>query len=177
MLNSNQARRITWTLAILAATIMAHRPARGQDPSGDFVAMLNQARAARGLAPVAHDPAAVPTAAANNAAQATYGLGHWTTNGYGQVAAVGMPNAQAAFAAWCGSPGHAAILFAPDLVSVGYHQAGGCCTAATRQGGYAIPAPQPAGWYYPSPGATWAICPAGATWYWPASGGRWRRWR
>lgn len=112
------------------------------DPSG-FVPLLNQARAARGLAPVAHDPSAAVVAAQNNNAQAAWGLGHHVLGGYGQVAAVGMADARAALDAWTGSPSHAALIYAPDLVAIGYHQFGGCCTASTRQGYPIAPAPAP----------------------------------
>lgn len=119
------------------------------DPTG-FVAMLNQARAARGLAPVAYDATAAATAAQNNAAQAAYGLGHHVVGPYGQVAAVGMADARAALDAWCGSPAHASIIFAPDLIAVGFHQLGNVATASTRQGYPSAPAFQPVQWTYPA---------------------------
>ena len=127
--------------------------ARAQDDGG-FVWMLNQARAARGLSPVAHNPAAVQVAAQNNALQLARGLGHHFLGGYGQVAAVGAWDAKAALDMWTGSPSHFAILFAPNLASVGFHQIGGVATASTQQS-FAVVQQQwvyPQQYYYTPPG-------------------------
>ena len=115
------------------AVVLVVSTVRAQDDPSGFVPLLNQARAQRGLAPVRHDPQAVAVAAINNQHQLARGLGHWHTGNMGQVAAVGMADARAALDAWTGSPSHAALIYAPDLVSVGYHQMGGVATASTQQ--------------------------------------------
>ncbi len=100
------------------------------------VAEVNAARNRLGLHSLIHDPLLSQWAASNNAEQARRGkLGHHVNNGYGQCAGVGISGAHSALAMWAGSPAHAAIIFAPDLVAVGYHESGGCCTVATSQGG------------------------------------------
>ena len=137
------------------------------DPTG-FVGLLNQARQARGLTAVAYDAAAVAVAAQNNSLQLAYGLGHWATGGLGQVAAVGAGDARSALAMWISSPPHYALLFAPDLASVGFDIRGNAATASTRQGGYTG---APIGW-------TWGV--VAPTWSYPAPtyyghGWRWRR--
>ena len=127
--------------------------ARAQDDGG-FVRMLNQARAARGLSPVAHNPAAAWHAYENNRLQSAYGLGHHHTGGLGQVAAVGVADARSALQMWMNSPPHFALLFAPDLVSVAYHQLGGVATASTQQS-FAVVQQQwayPQQYYYAPPG-------------------------
>lgn len=124
-------------LATLAASASAQQSPSG-DPTG-FVDLLNAARAARGLSSVAYDPTAAAVAAQNNAVQSANGLGHHVVGAYGQVAAVGMLDAASALRAWSESPAHAALIYAPDLVAIGYHQFGMCHTASTRQGGLAMP--------------------------------------
>jgi len=119
------------TLLLVAAL------AQSGDPSG-FVDQLNALRARYGLRAVAHDAAAVPIAAANNAWQAVRGLGHHVLGGYGQCAAIGMGSPEAALWAWCGSPAHAALILAPDLVSVGFAWDGSNATVATQQAGMSV---------------------------------------
>lgn len=135
----------------LAVAALMVGTANAQDPTG-FTEHLNAARAERGLAPVAYNPAAVGVAAENNRLQAIYGLGHHYVGSYGQVAAVGVEDARAALAAWADSPAHAALLFAPDLVSVAFHAMDGVATASTQQS-FAVQLVQPAvQWYYQPPG-------------------------
>lgn len=123
--------RRTNVMTVAMAFLLVAGTASAQDDG--FVGLLNAARAQRGLPAVQHDAAAVPVAVANNAAQLVYGLGHHVTGGLGQVAAIGIADARSALAAWTQSPAHAAILYAPDLISVGYSQLGGAATAATSQ--------------------------------------------
>ena len=119
------------------------KPESPKDPSG-FVEMLNAARAQRGLRPVVHSPQAAAVAAQNNAMQARSGLGHFVTGGFGQCAAVGMSDPASALAAWTGSPAHAALIYAPDLIAVGFDGRSGCATVATHQG-FAGPMPSGSG--------------------------------
>jgi len=130
--------RTTRIVALLALTVLprAGRAQSGEDPSG-FTQALNAARAQRGLAPVAHDPAAAATARQNNLCQMARGLGHWARGSYGQCSAVGMGDAASALAAWSNSPSHAAIIFDPSLASVGFDVASGCATVSTTGGGTA----------------------------------------
>lgn len=144
--------RATWIMLAMVVALLMAGSAKAQDPSG-FVGMLNQARVARGLRPVYHDPNGAAVAHQNNLAQAAGGLGHWVTGGYGQVAAIGAWDAKAALDMWTGSPSHAAIIFAPDLVSVGFSQWGSCATASTTQSFAAVPiygAVQSRVWTYPA---------------------------
>ena len=136
------------------------------DPTG-FVGLLNNARAARGLRLVVHDPGAVAVAAQNNSLQLAYGLGHWATGGLGQVAAVGAGDARSALAMWISSPPHYALLFAPDLASVGFDIRGNAATASTRQGGYG----------YAAPATTWGMAAPAWSYGPPAYYGRGWRWR
>lgn len=147
----------TWVMLALVMALVLAAPANAQD----FVAMLNQARAARGLGPVAYDGNAAAVAYQNNLAQLARGLGHHVLGGYGQVSAIGMSGPYAALQAWTGSPGHAAIIFSPDLISIGFSQVGGCCTASTTQGFAAVPI------YGAIYRPTW-------TWSYPARRGGWR---
>lgn len=116
------------------------------DPTG-FVAALNAERAARGLAPVRHDPAAAAIACENNRHQLVRGLGHHVLGGFGQVAAVGASDAKDALARWmAGCPqwgfAHRDILMAPNLVAVGFDCRSGVATASTRQSFAVVPSPQ-----------------------------------
>jgi len=125
----------TWLMPALVMALVLTAPAHAQD----FVALLNQARAARGLGPVAYNAQAVVVARQNNAAQMARGLGHWVLGGFGQCSAVGFNDAASALFAWTNSPGHAAIIFAPSLASVGFDTMGGCCTVSTTDGLAAVP--------------------------------------
>ncbi len=116
----------------MVSLFLAAAISQSGDPSG-FCDHLNAARAQRGLPAVAHDAGAVTVAASNNAWQAVRGLGHHVLGGYGQCAGVGIVGAESALVMWSGSPAHAAIIFSPNLVAVGYHEVGGCCTVATSQ--------------------------------------------
>lgn len=118
---------------MFVAAVLICGTAQAQEDGTGFVAMLNQARAMRGLPAVRYSPEAAYVASVNNGYQALYGLGHHYTGSFGQVAAVGVGDAQAALSAWAGSPAHAALLFAPDLVGIGFHIAGGVATASTQQ--------------------------------------------
>ncbi len=139
---------MTKTLLLLAATVLTQ--AQSGDPTG-FCDALNAERAQRGLPPVTYDPNAAGTARRNNLAQRVYGLGHHVCEGLGQCAAVGLSGVHAALAAWTGSPSHYAIIYAPNLVSCGFDEVGGCCTVATSQGGYAATAQGQAPVYYAQP--------------------------
>jgi hypothetical protein len=103
------------------------------DPTG-FCGLLNAARAARGLPPVAYDPAAANASAVNDQYQIARGLGHWFTAGFAQCSAVGVGDAASALGMWAASGPHAAILFAPSLRTCGYSQMGGCATASGSMG-------------------------------------------
>jgi len=126
-----------------AAALLFGATAHGQsgaDPIG-FTDQLNAARVGRGLAPVSYNSSSVGAAAANNAQQLVRGLGHFVTGGFAQCAGVGQPDSRSVLNAWSMSPGHAAILFSPQLVSVGYHQSGVCHTVSCLMG-FAQPQPQ-----------------------------------
>lgn len=152
-------RKTIFTACLLATTVL-HRPAaKGQDP-GDFVAMLNQARAARGLAPVAYDPGLAAGASDNNAWQCARGMGHWAMSGAGQCAAQAF-DAATALGMWAASPSHAGILFDPAARSCGFACGGGFATANVSSGGAA--AIQPPDWPYPVPLAIYSY-PAPMTW-------------
>ncbi len=115
------------------------------DPTG-FTEYLNAARVVRGLPEVTYDSNAAKVAEVNNSHQLVRGLGHHVLGGYGQCAAVGIPDVQSVLNAWLGSPSHAAIILDPGLRSVGCHGVRGCWTASTdSMGGTAI-------WYYQRPG-------------------------
>lgn len=159
-------------LVVLATLVASTRAQQAPTPAGDptgFVQMLNAARAGRGLPPVAYDPDAAEIAAQNNRVQATSGLGHHVVGSYGQVAAVGMLDAASALRAWSESPAHAALIYAPDLAAIGYHQRGGCCTASTRQGYPAFP-PATA-----PPAPAYVVPPPPIIWTYPAQPVRWIR--
>ncbi len=107
--------------------------AQSSDPSG-FTDSLNVARGARGLDPAAHDRALVSTALANNSWQRVYGLGHHVTGGLWQVACIGSGDVSRVLATWSGSAAHAAMIYSPNLVSVGYANDGWAATATLVMG-------------------------------------------
>lgn len=167
-------------LAVAVSLILGtlYRPATAQ--SGDpttFTDQLNIERARRGLAPVTFDPGAVPAAAANSQAMAAHNcVGHFELGGMGQCSAYAA-DARLALAMWAASPAHASLIFAPDLVSVGYSAWGPWATCSTRQEGAAA---------YPSPIVIYAAplvytmptaCVQPRTVWFLPRGGRWRRWR
>jgi hypothetical protein len=138
-------RRISTTIIeLVAAYALVYFAIAGQlraddqpsDPTG-FVPMLNQERVKAGLPPVAYDPGIVAHAARNNQLQSAYGLGHHWLGGLAQCAGVGFADCRSVLGAWSMSPGHAAVLFSPSLVSVGYHQLGTNHTASCSMG-YAV---------------------------------------
>lgn len=96
--------------------------------TGDFLAMLNAARAARGLSPLAYDPGLASGAAANNGHQAARGLGHFVNVGCGQCSAMAF-DAGTALMQWAASGPHAAILFDPAARRCGFACGGGYATA------------------------------------------------
>lgn len=119
-------------LLILAVAPVHRASAQTGDPSG-FADELNAARARRNLAPVAYDPGCATVAAENcRAMAAARAVGHFILGGLGQCAAFAN-DPRHALELWSGSPAHAAIIFAPDLVSVGYAAHGPWATISTRQ--------------------------------------------
>jgi hypothetical protein len=158
--------------APVAALVLAAAPAHAQD--GGFTALLNRARAARGLAPVAYDAGLASWAASNNAAQCASGLGHFVQCGTGQVAASAW-DAASALAMWTGSPGHYAILFSPTATTCGFSVGGGFATANVGCGVAAVPV---VGAIAQAPAAVPAYRATYIETVWPKWGvRRMRRWR
>jgi hypothetical protein len=77
------------------------------DPYG-FAAILNQYRAAAGLAPLAYDPDLSNWAAQNNIVQAEKGIGHHITANCFQNCAWNTPDAASTAEEWMNSRGHRA---------------------------------------------------------------------
>lgn len=132
-------RTLADTAAVMLLTLGLHwsisQAALGQEESdGGFRAQLNQVRAARGLGAIEYDPSLVGTAQANNRDQHRWGLGHYVTGGFAQVAAIGYGTAQSVLVAWNNSPGHAALIYSPLAVSIGYANDGWAATASIRMG-------------------------------------------
>src|SRR5208282_4595813 len=121
------------TYALITFAIVGQLRAQEVDPTG-FTQELNLLRTQRGLPAVRYDPGIVGHAARNNSLQSVYGLGHHWLGGLAQCAGLGQPDMRSVLNAWNGSPGHAAILLSPSLVSVGYHQSGVCHTVACSMG-------------------------------------------
>jgi len=133
-------------LALMAAVIWwAVGLAIGQesqvDPTG-FTQRLNDIRAARGLPDVAFDPGLVDTARSNNTHQRTRGLGHWVTGGLAQVAGVGFNTVESILSGWTFSPGHAAIIYSPHAIRIGFHCDGWACTASVAMGSQLVTSTQ-----------------------------------
>jgi uncharacterized protein YkwD len=96
-------------------------------PPPAALAWLNGQRTARGLRPLAWDPALAADAARNSA----MGLGHWTRNfGRGQV--VGWGPLAAVEALWISDGPHYRILMDPRLTSAGFGAAGNVATIDVR---------------------------------------------
>jgi hypothetical protein len=104
----------------------------------EFTDALNAQRQARGLGPVAFDQVLIPTSANNNAWQRLKGLGHWDTGGFAQVSAIGTGDISGTLAAWSWSAAHAALLYSPNLASVGYANDGYCATATLVMGQHRV---------------------------------------
>lgn len=138
-------------LAVMAAilAVLGWTQATAQEPEHDFVWHLNQVRAARGLHAVISDSSLTQTAEQNNQYQRIRGLGHWVTGGYAQCAAI-CGNTESALAMWCRSSPHAALIFAPNLVAVGYHYDGWAATVSLQMDSpQATPGPYPANVHRP----------------------------
>ncbi len=100
------------------------------DPYG-FVNWLCAQRAAVGLPGVTWDDGMAGAAAANNALQVVYGIGHWTMAGATRQnsAAMEWPGF---LNAWLGSPGHRAALLDPTIRWVGLAGSGIYWTFSAR---------------------------------------------
>jgi uncharacterized protein YkwD len=88
-----------------------------------FGAMLNAARAHRGLRPLAYNPGLAASALANSAR----GFGHHH-RGYGRGQVVGVGSPASALGQWLASGAHARILLDPQATSYGVGMAGGVVT-------------------------------------------------
>jgi hypothetical protein len=146
-------------LAILVVLVLTLAPARGDDaaclandaaaqtaaqtagiPTAEpvatrFLVALNAERAKYSLQPVIGSLRLEQVAAENNRLQAIKGGGHHFLGGFGQCAGFGYPTMGAVIQGWLGSPSHRALILAPDLSMVGYHQLGSIHTVSTWQGG------------------------------------------
>lgn len=101
-----------------------------------FLVALNSERSRLNLQPVIGKLTLEAIASQNNAAMTVHGtLGHWITGGAGQCAAGPFATMAQALQAWLHSPAHRALILAPDLSEVGYHQSGPWHTVSTWQGG------------------------------------------
>jgi len=117
------------------------------DAPSSFVATLNAERSKHGLQPVASRQNLEAAASQNNQWQASRGLGHHYLGGYGQCAAGPFATMAQALHAWLCSPAHRALILAPDLCEIGYHQLGAWHTVSTWQG---VVTDDPAKHYYGS---------------------------
>jgi len=117
-------------LSIVAAALICQAPAPSGtlDQSTYFASILNYQRQVRGLRPVGVDPNAYNTAYQNNLYQLSYGLGHHFLNNMCQCSAVGQPDIPSVLNAWASSPGHAAIIFDPNLMYIGFSALSGTYT-------------------------------------------------
>jgi hypothetical protein len=88
------------------------------DPYG-FAAILNQHRAAHGLAPLAYDHDLSGWAAQNNAAQSSRGIGHHITINCYQNCAWNTPDAASTAEEWMNSRGHRANMLEPSATRFG----------------------------------------------------------
>lgn len=116
---------------ILAAALVCQvptAPSGTPDQSTYFASILNYQRQIRGLRPVGVDPNAYNTAYQNNLYQLSYGLGHHFLNNMSQCSAIGQPDPVTVLNAWAASPGHAAIIFDPNLAYIGFSALSGAYT-------------------------------------------------
>lgn len=88
------------------------------DPYG-FAAILNQYRAARGLAPLVYDHDLSAWAAQNNVAQANRGIGHHVTINCFQNCAWNTPDAASTAEEWMNSRGHRANMLESSATHFG----------------------------------------------------------
>ena len=88
------------------------------DPYG-FAAILNQYRAAAGLAPLAYDHELSAWAAQNNVAQSNRGIGHHVTINCYQNCAWNTPDAASTAEEWMNSRGHRANMLTPSATRFG----------------------------------------------------------
>ncbi len=102
---------------IASGAVPERLEASGADPYG-FLAWLNSCRAAAGLAAVVHDANLAAWAAANNARQAVWGLGHHLM-GPARRQNAGWGSAAVVWPAWAAHGPHAAALFDPGITVVG----------------------------------------------------------
>jgi hypothetical protein len=88
------------------------------DPYG-FAAILNQYRAAAGLAPLTYDHDLSAWAAQNNVAQNNRGIGHHVTANCYQNCAWNTPDAASTAEEWMNSRGHRANMLTPSATRFG----------------------------------------------------------
>jgi uncharacterized protein YkwD len=84
-----------------------------------FAAVLNQYRAEAGLPPLAYDHELSAWAAANNAAQASQGIGHHVTANCYQNCAWNSPDAGSVGQAWMESRGHRQNMLSSSVTRFG----------------------------------------------------------
>ena len=84
-----------------------------------FAAILNQHRAAHGLAPLTYDHDLSAWAAQNNVAQSSRGIGHHVTINCYQNCAWNTPDAASTAEEWMNSRGHRANMLEPSATRFG----------------------------------------------------------
>ncbi len=123
-----------WVFGVVIFVLLFWGMAVAKGDDAGFTSALNAQRSAIGLTSVAIDSHGQNVSYTNNVQQRSRGLGHWYTGPYGQCAAVGACNADQALRMWAASPAHAALIFSPALVSVGFHCDGWCASVACSFG-------------------------------------------
>ncbi len=123
-----------WLIGVSLFVLFLWSAAVAQGEDAGFTDLLNKARVARGLNPVACNEGIAVISAGNNLQQRAHGIGHWSTGGFGQCAATGVCNAEQSLSIWSDSPSHAAMLFSPNLICVGFACDGYCASVACLLG-------------------------------------------
>src|SRR5262249_18310563 len=127
-------RQVAACAAVLAAVSLS--PAGAQDMAAQVLTLVNQQRAANGLAPLTRN-SALDSAASQHSSDmaASKTLSHTGSDGsspgqrinaagyywytYGENVAAGQSSAQAVMDAWMSSSGHRANILSPDFKDIG----------------------------------------------------------